>query len=95
MPTTEDARWLHIRDKFVEAFDSEDWGEAYKSADEWLTAHDARIAPLAAEKALREFADMVDSGPTFALPPSIFSAMAREEADRIAADRLTQEPSGA
>jgi hypothetical protein len=38
---------------------------------------------LAAERAraLRDFADLIDRGPTFPLPPSIFSAMARERAD--------------
>lgn len=34
-----------------------------------------------AATALREFADFVDRGPTFDLPPSIFSTMAREWAE--------------
>ena len=100
VPTTEDARWLHIRDKFVDAFDSEDWEEAYKSADEWLTAHDARVASEAAEKALRDaesdlsgvdhpdltvvVGDPDDDGTWESIPVTDWL---RARADRIAAER--------
>lgn len=82
VPTNGDAMWLHIRDKFVEAFDSEDWEEAYKSADEWLAAHDARIASEAAEKALRDAADDFQRA-----WPVYGDTWLIAEADRIAAER--------
>lgn len=48
-------------------------------------AASARIEQARSEgaaEALREFADLVDKGPTFLpLPPTVFSAMARERAD--------------
>ena len=34
-------------------------------------------------KVLREMADAIDEGPTFALPPSIVSTLIRERADEI------------
>lgn len=36
--------------------------------------------------ALRGMADLVDSGPTFPMPPSIISALIRERADQIEAE---------
>lgn len=44
----------------------------------------SRIAQALAderERALTDFADLIDRGPTFPLSPSIFSAMARERAE--------------
>ena len=32
---------------------------------------------------LRAFADFIDRGPTFPLPPSVFSALVRERADDL------------
>ena len=86
--TDEEDMWLNIRDKFVEAFDSEDWEEAYKSADEWLAAHDARIASEAAEKALRDHRSRV----VRFMPPGLVDrasvlADLDDYADRIAAER--------
>jgi hypothetical protein len=40
-----------------------------------------RYGDQRAAEALRYFADLIDRGPTFPLPPGIFSAMARERAN--------------
>lgn len=42
------------------------------------------IARERAAAELRDFADLIDRGPSFPMPPSIFSAMARERADDCA-----------
>jgi len=47
---------------------------------------DLAAANVSAATALTQFADLIDRGPTFPLPPSVFSAMARERADDIRAE---------
>ncbi|MET9303212.1 hypothetical protein ABZX66_28215 [Micromonospora aurantiaca] len=61
---------------------------ALEAAREWAAEHvhqqpDDRMLRTYGAALLRDFADLIDRGPTFPLPPSIFSAMARERADDL------------
>ncbi|TDP97659.1 hypothetical protein [Labedaea rhizosphaerae] len=47
----------------------------------------AAMVRVAAAATLREFAELIDRGPMIPLRPSIFSTMAREQADDIEAGR--------
>jgi len=44
-------------------------------------------AAAVAAAALRVMADEIDRGPTFPLPPTVISALVRERADALEADR--------
>jgi len=46
----------------------------------WADGEPAADSGPSGAQALRDFADLIDRGPTFPLPPSIFSEMARERA---------------
>ena len=49
------------------------------------TIHRDAIVAAGVVVALRGIADLIDNGPTFAMPPSIISALVRERADDIEA----------
>ncbi|MEU0081385.1 hypothetical protein ABZY58_26085 [Micromonospora tulbaghiae] len=61
---------------------------ALAAAREWAERHvhpqpDDRMLRTYGAALLRDFADLIDRGPTFPLPPSVLSAMARERADDL------------
>ncbi|RKN38466.1 hypothetical protein [Micromonospora endolithica] len=63
---------------------------ALLAAREWAIEHvhpqpDDRMLRTYGAALLRDFADFLDRGPTFPLPPSVFSALARERADDLTA----------
>ena len=52
-----------------------------------LAADPRRTEAQVKAEALREAADQIDRGPALPLPPSVFSALVRERADRIGGDQ--------
>lgn len=61
---------------------------ALAAAREWAEQHghqwpDDRMLRVYGAALLRDFADFIDRGPVTPLPPSIFSALARERADDL------------
>jgi hypothetical protein len=61
------------------------WPELKSGVQDYYEEPDniRRWAAIGAAAALRVMADEIDRGPTFRLPPSVFSALVRERADRI------------
>jgi hypothetical protein len=62
--------------------------EALRAARQWATDHghqqpDDRMLGAFGAALLRDMADRIDRGPTFPLPPSVFSALIRERADDL------------
>ena len=70
----------------------QDWREPMYAARRWLTAHDARIASLAAERSLRDAAeDMPGALTRLEMGCATTQEWLIAEADRIAAERTVHE----
>ena len=84
----DDARQADLRGLLAEAlhaYDCRPGAVCFACADEAnaLLPVVERFAAEQVAAAYDDFADLIDRGPTFPMPPSIFSAMAHERAEDI------------